>query len=150
MFVQECLVEWVEIYKPDKVRITSAHPPVEHLSKGVSFDWGELTLSIQWGWGNYCENNDFEYYYSPLLKTEHAELALIYEGEFVSVHWKEYDELSSSEIIPWQSVEEIELTLQAIVEWAGVKSEAPAAFIIGENKRKLVNMKELSNEHHLD
>lgn len=46
-----------------------------------------LTVSVQWGAGNYCQNHfpeDMDFSCSKDAKSEDAEIAIIYKGEFLN------------------------------------------------------------------
>lgn len=60
---------------------------VSTMRKGFQMTFeNELTVSVQWGAGNYCDNHfpeDLDFTCSKDAKSSDAEVAVIYKGEFL-------------------------------------------------------------------
>lgn len=60
---------------------------VSTMRKGFQMTFeNELTVSVQWGAGNYCDNHfpkDLDFTFSKDAESSDAEVAVIYEGEFL-------------------------------------------------------------------
>lgn len=65
----------------------------------VTFKNG-VTLSTQFGWGNYCENYDkpthvtdvFEKQRKDGCESDDAEIAIIFDGEFITAQWSKNED----------------------------------------------------------
>lgn len=61
-----------------------------------------LTVSVQWGAGNYCENHcpvDMDFSFSKDAKSEDAEIAIIYKGEFLNPQYFIEKEISGDGMV---------------------------------------------------
>ena len=72
----------------------------------VSFPNG-WTASVQWGWGNYCENRDEDKWNPEFLESRNAELAAFPTGESYSQdEWLFFPE-ENDVVKGWQNVSQV-------------------------------------------
>lgn len=95
---------------------------VSTMRKGFQMTFeNDLTVSVQWGAGNYCDNHfpkDGDFTFSKDAMSDTAEVAIIgHDGEFINPQNFLHDISTDTEVAGWLSPSQVVNLLMAVKDW---------------------------------
>lgn len=78
---------------------------------GITFENG-LTVSVQWGAGNYCDNHfpdDHDFSFSKDAQSDTAEVAVMHGGKFLNANYFIHEEEADwcDDVVGWLTPEQV-------------------------------------------